>query len=64
MARTRKWRCTYSFPCGPYDRHCYEAVPIDAVDPPGRCNDDAAGENPDWMPDNGEPLYDEPKAVG
>lgn len=36
--QTRKFRCTYSFPCGKYDRHCFEIVAVDAPDVPGRCN--------------------------
>ncbi len=62
--RTHRYRCTYSFPCDPagFARHCYERVPIDAVDPPGHCNDDAGGENPDWDPhDPKQPLYDDPR---
>lgn len=46
-----KYRCQYSFPCGKYDRCCYDIVPVDSPDPPGHCNDNADGEDPDWTPD-------------
>ena len=47
----RKYRCVYPFPCGDYDRHCYEVVPATASDREGYCNDDRDGEDPDWRPE-------------
>lgn len=36
--QTQRFRCTYSRPCGEYDRHCSEIVALDAPDPTGLCN--------------------------
>ncbi len=59
MSQTRKYRCTYSFPCGKWDRHCYEIVLLGTPDVPGYCNDDCDGEDPDWQPEEG-PLFQGP----